>query len=112
MKELGPSASEARKRGGCRGETPRTPPAAGEVAHGRSQLTIRFACRYDAALLADNLLDDDEKKRDECEDHLGLHTPTMKAFLTELGQECTSLGMQIYGGAGFIKDYGTCNRSP
>ena len=36
----------------------------------------------------------------------------MKAFLTELGQECTSLGIQIYGGAGFIKDYGTCNRSP
>jgi len=61
---------------------------------------------YDAAMLADSLLDEDVKKRDECESHLGLHTPTMKAFLTEIGQECTSLGMQIYGGAGFIKDYG------
>jgi alkylation response protein AidB-like acyl-CoA dehydrogenase len=61
---------------------------------------------YDAAMLADTLLDPDEKVRDDCEDHLGLHTPTMKAFLTEMGQECTSLGMQIYGGAGFIKDYG------
>jgi hypothetical protein len=61
---------------------------------------------YDAALLADTLLDEDPKVRDDCEDHLGLHTPTMKAFLTEVGQECTSLGMQIYGGAGFIKDYG------
>ena len=29
----GPSAGEAGERGGCRGETPRTPPAAGEVAH-------------------------------------------------------------------------------
>jgi hypothetical protein len=28
----GTSAGEAGKRGGCRGETPRTPPAAGEVA--------------------------------------------------------------------------------
>ncbi len=61
---------------------------------------------YDAALRADSMLDPDEKVRDLCEDELGLHTPTMKAFLTELGQECSSLGMQIYGGAGFIKDYG------
>ena len=30
----------------------------------------------------------------------------MKAWLTELGVECSSLGMQVYGGAGFIKDYG------
>jgi hypothetical protein len=30
-----PSAAEAGKRRGCRGETPRTPPAAGEVAAGR-----------------------------------------------------------------------------
>jgi hypothetical protein len=29
-----PSAAEAGKRGDYRGETPRTPPSAGEVAHG------------------------------------------------------------------------------
>lgn len=61
---------------------------------------------YDAALKADGMLDEDEKVRDACEEELGLHTPTMKAWLTELGVECSSLGMQVYGGAGFIKDYG------
>ena len=61
---------------------------------------------YDAAIKADNMLSPDEKVRDECEIELGLHTPTLKAFLTELGVECSSLGMQVYGGAGFIKDYG------
>jgi hypothetical protein len=36
------SAAEAGKREGCRGETPRTPPAAGEVAHvlGRGEVSV------------------------------------------------------------------------
>lgn len=61
---------------------------------------------YEAALIADSMLDPDPKVRDRCEAELGLLTPTLKAFLTEIGFECTALGMQVYGGAGFIKDYG------
>ena len=37
---------------------------------------------------------------------LALLTPIAKGFLTELGVECTSLGIQVYGGHGFIKEWG------
>ena len=78
----------------------------------KNLLTIKALCEggrsmiYDAALKADGMIADDEAAREKCEEELGLHTPTLKAFLTELGVEATSLGMQIYGGAGYIKDYG------
>lgn len=61
---------------------------------------------YEAALNADGMLSEDEKARDLCEDELGLHTPTLKAFLTERGVDMASMGMSVFGGAGFIKDYG------
>jgi len=35
-----------------------------------------------------------------------LLTPIAKAFLSELGFECTSHGVQIFGGHGFIKEWG------
>jgi len=78
----------------------------------KNMLTIKALCEggramiYEASLIADGMMHENEKIRDECENELGLHTPTLKAFLTELGVECSSLGMQVYGGAGFIKDYG------
>ena len=40
------------------------------------------------------------------ESKLALLTPIAKAFLTEIGFECTSHGVQIYGGHGFIKEWG------
>ncbi len=42
----------------------------------------------------------------EAESKLALLTPIAKAFLTELGLECTSHGIQVYGGHGFIKEWG------
>jgi len=42
----------------------------------------------------------------EAESKLALLTPIAKAFLTELGFECTSHGVQIFGGHGFIKEWG------
>ena len=42
----------------------------------------------------------------EAESKLALLTPIAKAFLTELGLECTSHGVQVYGGHGFIKEWG------
>lgn len=78
----------------------------------KNLLTIKAlaeGCRamvFDAALIADGMLAPDEKARNDCDEELGLHTPTLKAFITERGFEMAALGMQIYGGAGFIKDYG------
>lgn len=37
---------------------------------------------------------------------LALLTPIVKAFLTETAQEATSYGMQVYGGHGYIKEWG------
>lgn len=40
------------------------------------------------------------------EDILGLLTPIAKAFMTETGYESANLGMQIFGGHGYIKEWG------
>jgi hypothetical protein len=43
------------------------------------------------------------KKHDEIDSILGFKTPILKGFLTEMGVEAASLGMQLYGGHGYIK---------
>ncbi len=48
----------------------------------------------------------DEAEKASAESKLALLTPIAKAFLTELGLECTSHGVQIFGGHGFIKEWG------
>jgi hypothetical protein len=42
----------------------------------------------------------------DADNNLELLTPIAKAFLSELGFECTSHGVQIFGGHGFIKEWG------
>jgi alkylation response protein AidB-like acyl-CoA dehydrogenase len=44
--------------------------------------------------------------RKEADDRLGFITPILKAFLTELGCESASQGMQVFGGHGYIKEWG------
>jgi hypothetical protein len=48
----------------------------------------------------------DEAARHEAEELMGFLTPIAKAFLTELGFESANLGMQVYGGHGFISEWG------
>ena len=48
----------------------------------------------------------DEAEVAAAESKLALLTPIAKAFLTELGLECTSHGVQVFGGHGFIKEWG------
>jgi len=43
---------------------------------------------------------------DDVEHWLGVFTPILKGFLTEMGQESASLGMQVYGGHGYIRGNG------
>lgn len=65
---------------------------------------------YFAAQLADKmtdaLLNGDMAKHEEYDDKLGFYTPILKGFLTELGLEASNLGMQVYGGHGYIKEWG------
>ncbi len=39
-------------------------------------------------------------------DLVSLLTPVVKAFLTDLGSEVTNLGVQVYGGHGYVRDHG------
>jgi butyryl-CoA dehydrogenase len=48
----------------------------------------------------------DEKVRKEAEDEVALLTPIIKAFLTDNGWISTSEAMQVYGGHGFISEWG------
>jgi alkylation response protein AidB-like acyl-CoA dehydrogenase len=48
----------------------------------------------------------DEKTRKECDDFVQLATPLVKSYLTDGGFEMASLAMQVYGGAGYITEYG------
>ncbi|MFT6990750.1 MAG: alkylation response protein AidB-like acyl-CoA dehydrogenase [Paraglaciecola sp.] len=48
----------------------------------------------------------DEAAKQLAESKLALLTPIVKAFLTETAQETTSYGMQVFGGHGFITEWG------
>ncbi len=48
--------------------------------------------------------DDDEKKH--YEERFALLTPVIKAWITELVNEVTSIGIQVHGGMGFIEETG------
>ncbi|MDI4655901.1 acyl-CoA dehydrogenase C-terminal domain-containing protein [Xanthobacter autotrophicus] len=48
----------------------------------------------------------DPQERQRAEDFTALMTPIVKALFTDLGFEATSMGMQVYGGHGYIRDHG------
>ncbi len=65
---------------------------------------------YYAAQLADKMNDalasDDTAAFESYDNQLGFYTPILKGFLTELGFEAANHGMQVYGGHGYIKEWG------
>ena len=48
----------------------------------------------------------DEDERNDAEDLLALLTPIIKAFITDAGSECTNLALQVFGGHGYIAEWG------
>ncbi len=44
--------------------------------------------------------------RQEADDLVALLTPIIKAFFTDYGFEATNLGVQVYGGHGYIREHG------
>jgi acyl-CoA dehydrogenase len=48
----------------------------------------------------------DEAERQAADDHLGLMTPVLKGVLTDLGFENAVKAQQIYGGHGYIEEWG------
>ncbi len=48
----------------------------------------------------------DEKRRQQADDFVSLMTPITKAFMTDMGSELANMGVQIYGGHGYIREWG------
>ncbi len=62
---------------------------------------------YWAALMEDlELVHKDEKFRERCDDFLGLLTPVIKGYLTDMAMKTTIDCQQIFGGHGFIEEWG------
>lgn len=67
-----------------------------------SRLLIQYLAReVDIAYLAE-----DDAQRQSGDDMLALLTPIAKAFCTELGFEAASHGIQVFGGHGYIREWG------
>ena len=49
---------------------------------------------------------EDPASREAAEDFAALMTPLVKALFTDLGFEMASIGLQVYGGHGYIRDHG------
>ncbi|MGB1140226.1 MAG: acyl-CoA dehydrogenase C-terminal domain-containing protein [Halioglobus sp.] len=61
---------------------------------------------YYLAQLGDIALKGSEEEAQKAEDLMALLTPIGKAFVTEVGFECANHGVQVYGGHGFIAEWG------
>ena len=61
---------------------------------------------FTAQLLDTAHLGSDAGQRQEAEDLLAFLTPICKAFMTETGLEVTNHGMQVFGGHGYIREWG------
>ena len=68
---------------------------------GNRALTYFTAQMLDVAHLSP-----DADARQEAEDLLAFLTPICKAFMTDTGLEVTNHGMQVFGGHGFIREWG------
>ncbi|MFT6957081.1 MAG: alkylation response protein AidB-like acyl-CoA dehydrogenase [Halieaceae bacterium] len=61
---------------------------------------------YYLAQLGDIVDVADEERAKKADDLMALLTPIAKAFITEVGYESANIGVQVYGGHGFIKEWG------
>ena len=61
---------------------------------------------YHAAQVADVVQHGEGDAQKAADDLLGFMTPILKAFCTEAGYEAANHGMQVFGGHGFIQEWG------
>ncbi|MCK0536888.1 acyl-CoA dehydrogenase C-terminal domain-containing protein [Alcanivorax quisquiliarum] len=74
------------------------------VAEG-GRAMLYFTAQYADQMIA-GILEGDKKKQEYWDGQLGFLTPILKGFLTEKGLECANLGMQVFGGHGYIREHG------
>jgi len=65
---------------------------------------------YDALKIGDHMFNasaaGDAEGYKAYDSRLGFYTPILKGFLTEMGLEAANLGVQVFGGHGYIKEHG------
>lgn len=61
---------------------------------------------YYTTFLVDIVKNGDAETAKDADKKLGYITPILKAFLTETGYEAANLGVQVFGGHGYIKEWG------
>jgi alkylation response protein AidB-like acyl-CoA dehydrogenase len=66
----------------------------------------RALCVWTALQLDKELSSDDETVRRDCADMVALVTPIVKAFITDNAWIATSSCMQVFGGHGYIREWG------
>jgi alkylation response protein AidB-like acyl-CoA dehydrogenase len=66
----------------------------------------RALAMWTTLLIDKALATDDEDERRDCEDLVALLTPIVKAFLTDNAWTATSHCLQVYGGHGYIAEWG------
>ncbi|KAF0809553.1 acyl-CoA dehydrogenase [Alcanivorax sp. S71-1-4] len=66
---------------------------------------LYFTAQYADQMIA-GILEGDKKKQEYWDGQLGFLTPILKGFLTEKGLDCANLGMQVFGGHGYIREHG------
>ncbi len=75
-----------------------------------TQKALTEGCRmmsyYVATLLDNERFETDPQKEKYNDELLAFFIPIIKSFLTDSSQEVSSLGVQIYGGHGFIREWG------
>ncbi|MBP2415016.1 alkylation response protein AidB-like acyl-CoA dehydrogenase [Arthrobacter stackebrandtii] len=67
---------------------------------------LRYLLLLDASYVDSSTNDPDPAVRARADEIVGLLTPICKSFGTDLGNELTSLALQIHGGMGFIEETG------
>ncbi|MBZ2188935.1 acyl-CoA dehydrogenase C-terminal domain-containing protein [Alcanivorax sp. JB21] len=66
---------------------------------------LYFTGQY-ADKMISGILEGDKQKQEYWDGQLGFLTPILKGFLTEKGLDCANLGMQVFGGHGYIREHG------
>ena len=65
-----------------------------------------YAAAQAADMMFNAVLENDPATREQYDNRLGFYTPILKGFLTEMGLEAANLGMQVFGGHGYIHEHG------
>ena len=72
-------------------------------AHGEAGRALAYSCAFSGDIARRTT---DEQEKQTAQARVDLLTPVVKAWLTDLSNEITSMGVQVFGGMGYIEETG------